>query len=138
MTSGANTIDFSTVHAVLIDDDSTDLDVLAVMLKQLGASYTTLRASEDAAMRVQGLAQVSVVFLDLEMPDKDGYQVMDEIQVTLGYAVPIVAYTAHATEIVNARRAGFHSFLGKPISNAKFRHNLTRILNDDPVWERVG
>jgi CheY-like chemotaxis protein len=63
--------------------------------------------------------------------------VLLDLRDELSVAVPIVAYTAHTSEIVDARDAGFHSFLGKPLSSAKFAAQLADILDNRPVWSRA-
>jgi CheY-like chemotaxis protein len=81
------------------------------------------------------LSSLSVIFLDLEMPEMDGYQALQLIrsQECLN-GVPVVAYTVHNSEINTARLLGFHSFLGKPLDADRFPEQLTRILNGERVW----
>ncbi|HEX2618780.1 MAG TPA: response regulator, partial [Phototrophicaceae bacterium] len=83
-----------------------------------------------------GLKLVDVVFLDLEMPGLDGYQVKEMLRSSLG-DTPIVAYTVHVSEINEVRNLGFNGFLGKPLDNARFPGQLARILRGEAVWERA-
>ena len=80
--------------------------------------------------------QYDVVFLDLEMPNLNGYQVLEKIQAHANYsAVPVVAYTVHLNEIYTAKEVGFHSFIGKPLDADRFPSQIKRILGGSPVWE---
>jgi two-component system KDP operon response regulator KdpE len=131
-------VDLSTIHALIIDDDHASVDVVTALLDQLGASYTALATSDNIVNSIRALDhQVDVIFLDLEMPVRNGYEVLLDLRDELSVAVPIVAYTAHTSEIVDARDAGFHSFLGKPLSSAKFAAQLADILDNRPVWSRA-
>jgi two-component system KDP operon response regulator KdpE len=131
-------VDLSTIHALIIDDDHASVDVITALLDQLGASYTALATSDNIVNSIRALDhQVDVIFLDLEMPVRNGYEVLLDLRDELSVAVPIVAYTAHTSEIVDARDAGFHSFLGKPLSSAKFAAQLADILDNRPVWSRA-
>jgi CheY-like chemotaxis protein len=66
----------------------------------------------------------------------NGYAVLEHIQQNEKYSgVPVVAYTTHISHLNDARRAGFHSFLGKPIDGRNFGKQLERILNGESVWE---
>jgi CheY-like chemotaxis protein len=83
-------------------------------------------------------AQVDVIFLDLEMPERSGYEVLQEIQADDRFVrVPVVAYTVHANEILTALQVGFHSYLPKPLDSDRFGGQLDRILKGERVWERA-
>ncbi|PJF29257.1 MAG: response regulator, partial [Phototrophicales bacterium] len=75
-------------------------------------------------------------FLDLEFPNHTGFEIFAKLKALPKLAdIPIVAYTVHNSEIDTARKAGFHSFLGKPLTLSKFPDQLQRILTGIPVWE---
>ena len=132
-------VDLTTIHALIIDDDHASVDVIAALLDQVGAGYSALSTSDNIVNTIRALDhQVDVIFLDLEMPVRNGYEVLIDLRDQLGIGVPIVAYTAHTSEIVDARDAGFHSFLGKPLNGGKFAAQLTDILNNRPVWSRAS
>lgn len=128
--------DFAEVHVLIIENDTSSIDVLTQLLDQLGASYTVLEDGRLVLDVVPQLPRVDVIFLDLEMPQVDGYNVLTAIQNTPELtAVPVVAYSSHVSEMSNARSAGFHSFLGKPLQGKHFSSHFSRILNHQPVWE---
>jgi CheY-like chemotaxis protein len=82
------------------------------------------------------LAAIDVVFLDLEMPGANGYQVLEKLRADPRFqSVPVVAYTVHVSEISVAHEQGFHSFLGKPLDADRFPDQLARILSGESVWE---
>jgi len=125
---------FENVHALIIDDNPVDADVLMSLLDRLGVKATWVEnyAQLDHIDQVR----VQIIFLDLELPGKSGYDLLDMLRTHPIYQqVPIVAYTSHSSEMSNARAAGFHSFLGKPLRSTTFPDQLTRILNNESVWE---
>jgi CheY-like chemotaxis protein len=125
----------SQLHALLIDDDTKNLAVLAEMLAVENITSTQVSDPTDLGNVLAKMKRVDLVFLDLEMPDVDGYQVLDMLKNEAQIACPIIACTVHLNEVNNARRLGFHSFLGKPLDIDRFPQQLARILNDEPVWE---
>jgi two-component system KDP operon response regulator KdpE len=132
-------VDLSTIHALIIDDDHASVDVITALLDQLGASYTALATSDNIVNSIRALDhQVDVIFLDLEMPVRNGYEVLLDLRDELSVAVPIVAYTAHTAEMVDARDAGFHSCLGKPLSSAKFAAPRAARGGSRPGWRRAA
>ncbi|MCI0709969.1 MAG: response regulator [Chloroflexi bacterium] len=127
---------FEDIHALIIEDDHSSQDVLQALLERLGVSHTTVSTPVDVTTVLRSLPRLNIIFLDLDLPVKDGYEVLDDIYAEIGKTIPVVAYTAHTTEIVEARKAGFHSFLGKPLNGNKFAEQLESILSDVPVWSR--
>ena len=123
------------IHALIIDDDSFNLEVLGRMLAAEGAAYTTVQDPTNITATLNNLKQVDVVFLDLEMPTMDGYKAFKLLQSQLGSGVPIIACTVHSNEIETARKLGFAGFLGKPLDRDRFANQFKRIKNNQPVWE---
>lgn len=122
-------------HALIIDDNKFNLEVLARMLAMEGGTHTAVQDVALLENELEAVQQVDVVFLDLEMPKKDGYQMLEILREMLGNAVPIVAYTVYANEINNARDVGFDGFIGKPLDPQRFPDQLHRILSGEQVWE---
>jgi two-component system, cell cycle response regulator DivK len=127
---------FKMTHALLIDDNAQNLRVLSQLLSRQNVSCTEISDSRKVSTLLPTLQPIDVVFLDLEMPGLDGFKVKDLLKAQLG-TVPIVAYTVHVSEIVKVKQLGFDGFLAKPLDNARFPDQLARILNGEPVWERM-
>lgn len=125
----------SKAHAVVIDDNSQNLKVLAQMLTKQDVSSTQVADPRKLSEIIPTLEKVDVVFLDLELPGIDGYSVKDIIRSLLDN-VPVVAYTVHVSEMKVVRELGFDGFIGKPLDALRFPDQLTRILNGEGVWDR--
>lgn len=123
-------------HALVIDDNRNNGEVLAMLLKNSGVSHTMLLSPRNLGEILESLTQIDVVFLDLELPNYSGFDVLKALQDDPRLIqVPIVAYTVHTSEANEARAAGFHSFLGKPLNMQVFPDQLQRILSGERVWE---
>ena len=69
------------------------------------------------------------------MPFTNGYEILTMIHADPYFdGVPVVAYTTHLSHMNEARNAGFHSYLGKPIDKRAFPGQLSDILHGQPVW----
>lgn len=127
---------FTGKTALIIEDDETSIKVMVQLLKQVGMPATIIHDSFNLSAQLEQVAVPDVIFLDLEMPQSNGYSVLEYIQRTPKLAnIPVVAYTTHTSHLNNAKNAGFHSFLGKPIDGRRFPMLLEKILNGEPVWE---
>ena len=122
-------------HALIIDDSWPNIEVLTTLLDKEDVTYTTTVLPREVPELARSLDQVDVVFLDLEMPHQSGFDVLYELEaIDKLQGVPIVAYSVHNSEIDLARDAGFHSFLGKPLSVQLFPEQLQCILSGGEVW----
>lgn len=122
--------------ALIIEDDDTSIAVLQQLLINNAVESMIINDSFTVAQELERIPRPDVIFLDLEMPQSNGYTVLEYVQRNPKFAgIPIVAYTTHISHLNEAKRAGFHSFLGKPLDGRLFPSQLQRILNDIPVWE---
>jgi two-component system cell cycle response regulator DivK len=123
-------------HALIIDDDRSNLGVLKELLTMEQITYTALTDSTKVEATLAQGDPVDVVILDLGMPNLNGYQVFEIIRQYPHMAnVPVVACTVHTGEAQNARMSGFHSFISKPLNIDQFSNQLARILNGESVWQ---
>ena len=128
----------NTPHALVIDDNARNVQVLKLLLAEQSIECTVTTDPRMLDDVLAGLARVDVVFLDLEMPGADGYQVFQYLRSDPRFAqVPVVAYTVHQSEMNNVYQYGFTGFIGKPIDPDRFPDQIARILNGEPVWEAL-
>lgn len=122
-------------HAVIVDDRRDNADVLGELLSLEGASFTEVINPLKLDGVLKSLRRVDVIFLDLEMPEIDGYTVHQMLRANPRFQdVPVVAYTVHISEVNTAYQMGFHSFLGKPLDAEMFPEQFARILRGERVW----
>lgn len=122
-------------HAVIIDDQISNADVLAMLLDREGFSHTIITRHAEAVPTVRDLDHFDVIFLDLEFPNADFYSLLYDLKALPEVTgVPVIAYTVHISEISQARSAGFDGFLGKPLRIREFPQHLARIMGGEPVW----
>lgn len=126
----------STPHALIIDDNRSNIDVLVMLLEQEGVTYSAAQTIRQVDSALEQVGTVDAVFLDLEFPAGDGFQILELLKATPRFQnVPVIAYSVHTSELDVVRRAGFDGFLGKPLNRQHFPDQLRRILNGLPVWE---
>lgn len=123
-------------HALIIEDNPANLDVLVELLHGEDVDCTSILDPREVEKVVQTQAPPDLIFLDLEMPYINGYDVLDILQKSTGWSnVPVVVCTVHTSELKNARARPFHSFLGKPLDADRFSDQLSRILRGEKVWD---
>lgn len=124
--------------ALIVEDDTSGLAIIAVMLRRLGLRTVMERFADSAIERAKTMPKLDIVFLDLGLPDADGYDVLKALRDDPDLQdVPIIAVTARdaGTELPKAQEAGFDGFLGKPLNRNRFPDQVRRILRGEGVWE---
>ena len=122
-------------HALLVDDDSNNLGILSELLTLEGIGYTQVQNPAQLDSVLQSLKKIDIIFLDLELPVMNGYELLEKFKQDARFgSVPVVAYTVHVSEINHARQLGFHSFIGKPLDAEQFPQQIARILKGERVW----
>jgi len=104
--------------AVIIDDEPYSIDVLTMLLTRndvhdIEIAGTTTESTEGIQLINQ--LQPDVVFLDIEMPRLNGFQLLDQVQNLYFHLIFTTAYDKYA---VKAFRYSALDYLMKPI-NAK-------------------
>jgi two-component system cell cycle response regulator DivK len=123
-------------QALVIDDNPKNRQILSRMLEMENCVTVEVPRPTLLERMLDDINALDIVFLDLEMPGLDGYQVLDMFQGHDRFSeVPVVCYTVHVSEMNVAFEHGFHSFIGKPLDADKFPSQLARILKGERVWE---
>lgn len=110
--------DLAGVHALVVDDDEDNREIVASLLELAGASVSSAASVADAMTKLAA-APFDLVFSDIGMPDEDGYAFVAKIRALAGPVarVPVVAVTAFARPEDRSRAlaAGFDAYIAKPV-----------------------
>lgn len=102
------------ISAVIIDDEQDAIDVLAHMLQEDTPYVNILNSTTDSskAFDLINNEQPQVVFLDIEMPNQTGFDLLDLFEDRSFY---VVFYTTHEEYAIDAIRRNAFDFLLKPV-----------------------
>ncbi len=113
-----NANDFTTRHALVVEDHPMNRELFKLILSRLGFE-TNLASNGHEAIALCSAKNYDVVFMDIEMPGLDGYLATREIRKAekTGHHTIIVAVTA--ITLVGTREkcmsAGMDDYLTKPV-----------------------
>jgi CheY-like chemotaxis protein len=65
---------------LVVDDDLEVLEILAVILEDLGCEVVTATRPQEALEKLGADPRVEVLFTDIEMPEMDGYELAKQAQ----------------------------------------------------------
>ncbi len=119
------------LRILLVDDNRVNLKVGSKLLNKLGYNCTTAGNGIEALAEL-GRERYDIVFMDIQMPEMDGYETTQQIRsratATLNPEVIIIAMTAHALKSDRDRclSAGMDDFLTKPVRLEELSEVLER------------
>lgn len=115
------------ISAVLIDDEKNNLDNLQELLHtycpKVSISATALNA-EDGKLII-GKHQPELVFLDIQMPQKTGFDLLKELN---NYDFEVIFVTAHDQYAIQALRFAAVDYLLKPININELQSAVDRAV----------
>lgn len=104
------------VRILAVDDDAISRRAISFALKK-AFDRTTLAVNGTTALELATTRAYDVIFLDVEMPDMDGFELCTKIRETaINKAVPIVFVTRHSDFESRAKSSlrGGQDLIGKP------------------------
>ncbi|MDM9379826.1 PAS domain S-box protein [Chlorogloeopsis sp. ULAP01] len=112
-------MNLSGVHILVVDDEVDMRELLARMLKDVGADVTATPSATEALAALQQQLP-DILLADIAMPKIDGYMLMHQVRALPSQQarqIPAIALTAYAGEYNQQRAiaAGFQMHIAKPV-----------------------
>jgi CheY-like chemotaxis protein len=119
---------------LIVEDNPDNLKLFRALLTLRGHEITAL-TSGDGLSEALEQGKPELVLMDIQLPGKDGFVLLEEIRASAWRKLPVVALSAHAMagDEARARAAGFDGYITKPIDIASFPGQVTQALAGQPV-----
>lgn len=118
-------------HILIVDDDPVQRRLLETAIARTGMTVVTAPGGQPALDLLQGPRgdQISLMLLDLVMPDLDGLTVLSRVRASYP-ELPVIVLTAKGSieAAVEAMRAGASDFLVKPASPERIAVSIRNAL----------
>jgi CheY-like chemotaxis protein len=115
---------------LVVDDDARNIFALTTVLENQEMEVVSATNGRHAIELIQTTPDLSVVLMDIMMPEMDGYETMREIRNDPGFrTLPILALTAKAMKGDREKclQAGASDYIAKPV-------NTDQLLSLLRVW----
>ena len=117
------------VRVLAVDDEPDMLNLIAFILQDAGAE---VKAVSQAAAALESLPEFKpdILLTDIAMPDRTGYELVQQVRLLPEGQIPIIALTAYASATYEERslQAGFQQHLSKPIEAEDLIAAIIRLL----------
>lgn len=113
---------------LVVDDAIENCNLFKLYLEKAQAQVDVAYSGEEALKRTSE-KDFDLIFLDLQMPGKDGFEVLKELR-NRSFDKPIIALTAHAMpeERQKTLSFGFNEHVSKPVSAATLVSTVVRFI----------
>ena len=115
------------INAVIIDDEKKCISLLKHLIENHCADISVVAEAENAAQGIQAIQQhkPDLVFLDIEMPDKTGFGMLNSLP---DIDFDIIFTTAYNHYAIKAIRFSALDYLLKPVDLDELKNALARIV----------
>lgn len=130
---------------LIVDDEEINREMIGSVLEDAGYNvFKTGNAKTAITTSMDYKDKISVILMDLVMPDNDGFIAITTIKSQrMTKLIPIMALTASSDKasVIKAMNAGADDYLTKPFDPDElvFRvHNLCKISDFIKRWEVIA
>ncbi|MBR5336653.1 MAG: response regulator [Lachnospiraceae bacterium] len=115
-------------NILVIDDDKMVLSSVALIMEDIEYFRIMGAYNREEALEALKPGHISLIMLDLKMPDVDGFSLFTEIRET--YDIPVIMMTGDKSEetVRKIRELGIDDYLTKPLNPAVTRETVHGIL----------
>lgn len=112
---------------LIVDDERLSRSYIRKLILEYEEDAVVIEArSANEAARILKEKNIDILFLDIQMPEMNGFELLDTLPARNFDLVFITAYSQYA---INAIRQGAFDYILKPINKREFGEMLYRLLN---------
>jgi two-component system LytT family response regulator len=114
------------ITAVLIDDEPASIEALKIKIRKASEEIEVIATYTSAIEAVEKLEKLApdVIFLDVEMPEMDGFGLLEKFP---DRTFEVIISTAHDEYAIQAVRKSALDFLLKPVSVSELATAIDRL-----------
>ena len=124
---------------LIVDDQEVNILLLRQMLQQKG--YGDVSSTTDP-LQVRTMHQANhydLILLDLQMPVKDGFEVLEDLkQIEPNGYPPVLVVTAQPSHKIRALEAGAKDFVSKPFDLAEVQSRIRNMIEVRLLYRRLA
>lgn len=122
---------------LIVDDNENILEVVRMRLESVGYEVSTAANARNALDLVKD-APFDLVITDLKMTERNGIQLMEDIQL-VNPEIPVIILTAHGSieNAVEAMKKGAYSYLTKPFNDNDLALHVKKALEKQSLTREI-
>ena len=130
--------DFLNARILIVDDQEANIALLEALLREAGYTNVSSTGDPKEVCALHRRNAYDLILLDLQMPDMDGFQVMEGLKTndTDGY-LSVLVVTAQPGHKLRALQAGAKDFISKPFDLVEVRTRIHNMLEVRLLYKKV-
>jgi CheY-like chemotaxis protein len=132
------------LHALIVDDNTTNRRVLLGMLSRWGMKPTGVESGQSALNALELAKSLGrpfpLIVIDGQMPEMDGFALAEWIgkdPELVGATIMMLTSAGHLGDAARCRQLGISAYLVKPIRQGELLDAICSVLNEAPKKKRV-
>jgi PAS domain S-box-containing protein len=127
-----------TARILIVDDQETNIALLSGLLENAGYSQVTSTTEPQTVGALHRQNRFDLILLDLQMPEMDGFQVMEVLKTssTDSY-LPVIVLTAQPGHKLRALQAGAKDFISKPFDLMEVKTRIYNMLEVRMLYKKL-
>ena len=124
---------------LIVDDQEVNVLLLRQMLQQRGYREVSSTTDPLQVCRLHQQHHYDLILLDLQMPVKDGFEVLEDLKLIEpnGYP-PVLVVTAQPSHKLRALEAGAKDFVSKPFDLAEVQSRIRNMIEVRLLYRRLA
>lgn len=125
-------------NILIVDDQEPNVLLLEKMLRNAGYEHITSTMDPRTVCALYAAHRYDLILLDLQMPDMDGFQVMEGLKdVETGGYLPVLVITAQPGHKLRALQAGAKDFVSKPFDLIEVQTRIHNMLEVRLLYQKL-
>jgi two-component system, NtrC family, response regulator AtoC len=127
------------INILVVDDDESIRRYIVKLLTQSGYNVSAVSSGKDALQELRMGQDISLLILDILMPDMDGMETLTEVR-KLSKDIPVLMLSAlgQTNTIVKAMKAGATDYLVKPFEEEEIELAITKSLEKKRLLSEIS
>jgi len=131
--------DILSASILVVDDQDSNIALLVQMLHKVGYTNVTSTMNPHEVCKLHRDNAFDLILLDLQMPDMDGFQVMEGLKTNEADPyLPVLVITAQPGHKQKALDAGARDFISKPFDLAEVKTRIRNMLEVRLLYKKLN
>jgi PAS domain S-box-containing protein len=124
---------------LIVDDQEANVMLLEQMLRNEGYGNITTTLDPRSVRALHAEHRFDLILLDLQMPDMDGFEVLEELKkIEGGSYLPVLVITAQPAHKLRALQAGAKDFVSKPFDFVELKTRIYNMIEVRLLYRRLA
>lgn len=121
--------DILNASILIVDDQEINISLLEQLLHEAGYTHITSTKNPHEVCALHRNHRYDLILLDLQMPDMDGFQVMEGLKTNaVDSYLPVLVITSQPAHKLRALQAGAKDFISKPFDLVEVKTRIRNML----------